>query len=671
MQFFKFEALNTDENWAEGNENRHSRRERFRKIAMKTQQFNQKEGVYAFVSDAEDELVVMCAFCQKQVNIQELFESFLAQLEIEVNLPIITEITFAAARNLLSDASREGYICDDDGEVLENFELDKLVERFMRNLEFGENIIEKSPKRKVLRDAEEFLMRETLIPELQRIYAGKPNTRVKGHPVHYMIQTDERDVRNSVYRLLMQALYGKGRICSQRYTYLDFKPGDDFSTMLYDYLYNSCEGGTVIVRYLGQDDTETDHASCDRELIEQLCTMAKKYRKQVLTIFCLPRECTQSKAIFYEYLGNLTIVEMKEEPACGERAVEYLKELAKESQIRTDKKLFAKLETDKGYLTPDLIEIYDEWYNDKLKTSVFPQYKEMVTAKQEAVQAPPKGSAYDDLMEMIGLTEAKKVIKQALDYFKAQTVLKDLGMKADQPSMHMVFTGNPGTAKTSVARLFAQIMKENGILSRGKIVEVGRGDLVGKYVGWTAKIIQEKFREAKGGVLFIDEAYSLVDDRSGSYGDEAINTIVQEMENHRDDVVVIFAGYPDKMKGFLQKNPGLRSRIAFHVPFADYNADELCQISKLIAKQKGLEMTEGACEKLRTLFEGAVTHSDFGNGRYARNVIEKAKMAQATRLLSMDIDKLRKTDVVTLCEEDIEVPGCDKRPEKRPFGFCA
>ena len=119
-------------------------------------------------------------------------------------------------------------------------------------------------------------------------------------------------------------------------------------------------------------------------------------------------------------------------------------------------------------------------------------------------------------------------------------------------------------------------MKENRLLSKGNLIEVGRGDLIGKYVGWTAPMIQKKFKQAEGGVLFIDEAYSLVDDRDGSYGDEAINTIVQEMENHRDNVVVIFAGYPDKMESFLQKNPGLRSRIAFHVPFDDYSTEELC-----------------------------------------------------------------------------------------------
>ena len=129
-------------------------------------------------------------------------------------------------------------------------------------------------------------------------------------------------------------------------------------------------------------------------------------------------------------------------------------------------------------------------------------------------------------------------------------------------------------------------MRDESLLSKGHLVECGRADLVARYVGATAIKVQEKFKEAKGGVLFIDEAYSLVDDRNGLFGDEAISTIVQEMENNRDDTVVIFAGYTDKMEEFLEKNQGLRSRITHHVNFADYNTDELIEIANLIAKEK-------------------------------------------------------------------------------------
>ena len=168
--------------------------------------------------------------------------------------------------------------------------------------------------------------------------------------------------------------------------------------------------------------------------------------------------------------------------------------------------------------------------------------------------------------------------------------------------------------------------------------------------------------------MFIDEAYSLVDDRSGSYGDEAINTIVQEMENNRDDVIVIFAGYPKKMERFLQTNPGLRSRIAYHVKFEDYNIDELCDIAKLLAKNKGFILSDGAILKIRTVMERAVQQSDFGNGRYVRNVIEKAINTQSSRLLRLDYDSVTAEDVRTITEEDIEIPE-DNTENVRKIGF--
>lgn len=314
--------------------------------------------------------------------------------------------------------------------------------------------------------------------------------------------------------------------------------------------------------------------------------------------------------------------------------------------------------------------MFSEWSVNKLKQSVYPQYKDIVGVKQEIQKAQPKGSAYDELCKMIGLDKAKTVIKQALDYNKAQKLFAEKGMKRENFSRHMIFTGNPGTAKTSVARLFAGIMKENGILSTGQLVEVGRSDLVGRFVGWTAPIVKKKFKEARGGVLFIDEAYSLVDDKDGLFGDEAINTIVQEMENHRDDVIVIFAGYPDKMEGFLAKNPGLRSRIAYHVHFDDYDTESLLKIAKLIASQKGVKFTDDACKKLKTIFDDARHEGDFGNGRYVRNIVEKALVAQASRLVTEDYDSVSKNDIATICAEDIEMPPKVHKKEIH-VGFCA
>lgn len=672
MQFYKFEGFTVDAKWSEENDNRRVMREKVRKISMKSSSFNQhqKQGAYFFVADASGDTVTIGIIMKNFGDVRKLASEYLQVIEVELKDTFLEEVTLNALRNMLGCADRNDYI-DDDDEVLEQFELDKLNARFGRSVDFDENILDECDKKSTYEAAERFLAKDTFLPELDRIYAGSAKKKFSGHPVHYMIQTDDRQTRKEMYRLLLQALYANKRLRSKRYCFLDVLPGENFSKIVYECLYKSCIGGAVVVRYLAHDDTEDDHAGCGRDTIEVLCDVMKKYCNQVLTVFCLPRECTASRDIFYENLGNTSIVELKEEFVHGERAENFLKMLARDNGVRTDKKLFAKLEDEKGYLAPDLHDLFDAWYNDKLKTNIYPQYRSIDTVKREIIKAAPKGSAYDALNQMIGLEEAKKVINQALNYYKAQKLFAEKGMKNDQPVMHMVFTGNPGTAKTSVARLFARIMKENNLLSKGDLIEVGRGDLVGKYVGWTATIVKKKFLEAKGSVLFIDEAYSLVDDRDGSFGDEAINTIVQEMENHRDDVVVIFAGYPDKMEGFLQKNPGLRSRIAYHVPFRDYDTDALCEIAKLIAKQKGLVLTDGACEKLTGIFETARSQSDFGNGRFVRNVIERAKMAQATRLLAMDFDSIGSTDVATICAEDIEMPDLMTKPEMKRIGFCA
>ncbi len=669
MQFFKATGYTVYENKTEGQENRYyAKRERAKSIRMKSTEFNSglDNDVFIFISEITDDMCVIAVILKDQRDVKRLTESFLKAVDIHVSGISITEITLGSLAHLLRDADNGDYIDDDDA-VLERFELDRLNGR--RAVDYDENMLDESTWESIYAEAEQYLSEDSLIPELDRIFQKKGNGRTVGHPVHYFVETDDREIRKGMYRLILSALYANNRLNSRRYCYLDLSPGDDFSMASYECLYKMSEGGAVVIRYLANDDLENDQASSGRETISEICEMMKKYRNRVLTLVCMPRECRESKSIFYENLGNIGIVELKEEFVTGERAERFLRMLAKHHGIRPDSKLFIKLEKDGGYLAPDLHEMFDEWYDRKLRTKIYPQYGDVVTAKAEVIKSGPKGSAYDELMEMIGIGEVKRIMKQALDFCKAQKVFADMGMNDERPSMHMVFTGNPGTAKTTAARLFSRIMKENDILSKGRLIEVGRADLVGKYVGWTAPLIKKKFNEAKGSVLFIDEAYSLVDDRDGSYGDEAINTIVQEMENHRQDVVVIFAGYPDKMERFLEKNPGLRSRIAFHVPFNDYSTEELIAITELIAKKKGLKLAGDVREKLLRIYDEVRTENDFGNGRYARNLIEKARMAQASRLLSVDYEKIGKDDIATICADDIEIPKKTGKNKRRPIGF--
>lgn len=281
------------------------------------------------------------------------------------------------------------------------------------------------------------------------------------------------------------------------------------------------------------------------------------------------------------------------------------------------------------------------------------------------------GTAQKELDEMIGLTSVKVVIQKAIAGYKLKKLCMDRGIAKEKGSLHMVFTGNPGTAKTTVARLFAEIMKDEKILPTGNFVEVGRADLVGDHVGSTAPMVKRKFKEAQGGVLFIDEAYSLCDSYENGFGDEAINTLVQEMENHRDDVIVIFAGYPHQMKRLFDRNPGMLSRIAFNVEFEDYSTDELCDITRLMLSKKQMTITDSAMKKLRENYRMARESNDYGNGRYVRKMLEEAEMNLAERVSRLEESEITGDFLTTLEEGDIpKFSGKESCAAKR-IGFSA
>ena len=555
MQFYKVHCELTASECDEGE--KRTRKEIAHRIASRTEEFN---GVdtdrYCFLSDMGENYVALGMISACVMNLVDFADKYIKFIDIKAKASLPCEITLGNFQVLLNNAERQSYIENADN-VLERFGLDRISGRHGRRFEFGENLVNYSAKKEELfANAKKLFASETLIPELERIYKGGKSLYAKGHPVHYIVESDDRDKRREIYKTVLDALYVNIRLGNCRYSFLDVHSGESYSYMSYEALYKISDGGAVVVRYLAGDDAlDESSATFDQANIEHICEMAKRYRNKVLTVFCFPRACKNVKAMFYENLTGMTFIELREDFMNAESAKAYLTSLAKENHVRTDKKLFERIDNERTYLAAELSAIFEEWYNKKLKSSVYPQYKTVGVSVSTIAKEKPKGSAYEELMEMIGLEDAKQVIKKALNYYKMQKLYDEQGVKRDNPAMHMVFSGNPGTAKTTVARLVARIMRENGLLSRGQLVEVGRSELVGKYVGWTANIVKEKFKEASGGVLFIDEAYSLVDDRDGSYGDEAINTIVQEMENHRADVVVIFAGYPDKMEGFLQKNP--------------------------------------------------------------------------------------------------------------------
>ncbi len=677
MQFYKIEmTINTKDGEVIDTPRERGRRRSVDKdlgnaLSVSCERFNEKiiDKGYFFISFSSYGECTFGLVLRDYLNVNDFVGNFVKKGKLEVEDVEIRETTLRDFAQMLSSGERNGYVRD-ELDVLREFELEDLVDNGPRGmrLDFEERILRERSKDAVYLASKNYFAKDTFVPELDRIYAGTPKKKAYGHPVDYMIESDDERTQEGITQLLIQALYDVGRIENRRYCELELRPEEHYSRKTVESLFKTCTGGTMVVSIYGTVNPDDDRADGSLYFLEDLCKIMRRYCCDVLTIVQLPRECTALRMKIFENIGDCTFVEIKEELAIDKTAISYLRGRAKDRGIRTDKELMERVEKGHGYLVPELNAIFDEWYSKKLKTSVYSQYKDIAEAKSEVKASKPKGSAYEELESMIGLESAKKMIHQALDSYKAQKLFKDKGLSDDGICNHMIFTGNPGTAKTSVARLFARILKDNDVISKGQIVEVGRADLVGKYVGWTAPTVKRKFKEALGGILFIDEAYSLVDDRDGLYGDEAINTIVQEMENHRDELIVIFAGYPDKMEGFLDKNPGLRSRIAHHIHFEDYNVDELCQIANHIASQKGMVIDEGAMERIKGIMEEASTQSDFGNGRYVRNVIEKARMAQSSRLVRMDFDSISQDDIKTIRAEDIEIPVKAKKTVNK-IGF--
>ncbi|MBQ0115342.1 MAG: DUF4236 domain-containing protein [Bacteroidales bacterium] len=246
----------------------------------------------------------------------------------------------------------------------------------------------------------------------------------------------------------------------------------------------------------------------------------------------------------------------------------------------------------------------------------------------------PTSSPFDELTELIGLATVKEEITKLSNFIKIQKLRERKGLKTSSVSYHCVFTGNPGTGKTTVARIIASIYKELGVIKKGHLIETDRSGLVAEYVGQTAVKTNKIIDSALDGVLFIDEAYSLVKSSKEDYGQEAIATLLKRMEDNRDRLIVILAGYRNEMKGFIDSNPGLQSRFNRYVDFSDYNAEELYEIFMKNVRSHDYYMDEGAKTKLKQILYETVENKDvnFGNARFVRNIFEKTLENQAMRL---------------------------------------
>ncbi len=584
-----------------------------------------------------------------------------------IKMPVLTELSVKEFCSHLNMAARNNLI-DSGFEIMCELGLNYLSSDEYKIRE--EMLEEKRLSLSKAKDkAAEILADKSLLDELDRIYSDKNVKKYFGNPVHYKVTASNRMAADDITDVLIRALCTNKRLLTKRLAKLS-----EITEMCYDSsditnLVMNAQGGALVIEMSGDDGDHGNYASSYHECVDFFALMVEKYQLNTLFIFVeLTDHPGFAKPLISKVQDDIDIIEIKE--GCADRATikSFVKEKCKKKSLTvSDDDIEQALPEGNAFTPGEAYSAVNSLLKDSLKNSRYQAYKKVTGVTIDLKDKHEE--AYDSLMGMIGLTEVKQIVGNIIDAAKIRQLRSKKGIDSNKQSMHMIFTGNPGSAKTTVARLLARILCKEGVIESENIVECGRADLVGRYVGWTAKAVRSKFRQAKGGILFIDEAYALVDD-SNSFGDEAINTIVQEMENHRDDTIVIFAGYPEKMKNFLDKNEGLRSRISFHVDFPDYSAGELCDILDLMAGKKGYELESDVKEKCRRIFEEAAKKAEFGNGRFVRTLLEQAEMAQASRVIKesngkdIDVSLLKK-----LKAEDFEVNISKCTKEEKKIGF--
>jgi len=303
---------------------------------------------------------------------------------------------------------------------------------------------------------------------------------------------------------------------------------------------------------------------------------------------------------------------------------------------------------------------------DELRMSLRAELAEI----KQTSKIPPKTNFDELFVDIIGLESVKKELRQRIDYFTVVQRRKARGLVTADHSMHMAFLGNPGTGKTTVARLFAKVLHEMKFLESDKIVEVDRSGLIGEFMGHTEKKTNEIVDSALGGVLFIDEAYALVDGYSSQkgYGEEVVDVLVKRMEDNRDRLMVVVAGYAEPMRTFLNSNEGLKSRIPLHLTFPDYSANELVEVAKRFAVKDGFHMDDTCVDKFLSIASSIVGSKSFANARDIRNIYERTVRNQFTRIAALG-DLATTKEMVTLVDADVAELNPGDVVKAKPIGF--
>ena len=492
----------------------------------------------------------------------------------------------------------------------------------------------------------------SLTEELQRI-AAVPGQAFHGHPFVYVCRAANMKKTNRLSDVLFAALRGAGRLPSARICAVDLTMGN-FPERVVEDIFRAQSGASVSLDLSEWPDTPKEVKDLSENL-HYFIRAAQRHRGSVLTVIHVVEDDRFLSLLKEE---NVRFLYLCEDTLDRTRSQQLLDKMARECGFRKAPTALQRClpRGSESFSDEQVEEVFNKWYDDYLLKKAYPQYKSLAVSKADK-PSENELSAMEELERLVGLADAKRIIRQVTNLAQAQQIYRENGMAGQMPCLHMAFVGAPGTAKTTVARLVGRILHECGVLKKGHLVETSRSTLVSDHVGGTAVLVRQAFEKAKDGVLLIDEAYALVDDREGLFGDEAISEIVKQSEDHRTDTVMILTGYREPMEQLLDRNAGLRSRVNFIVDFPEYTEDELMEIVELRLRENKRLLTDNSRYRVRRILRAAMAQDNFGNGRFARSLVEKAMLSQADRVMSISPEQVTDEDIRYLTAEDFgEVP---------------
>ncbi|MEI7668146.1 MAG: AAA family ATPase, partial [Erysipelotrichaceae bacterium] len=575
------------------------------------------------------------------LNPEDIVNEYLTETKLEGNISLCKEISISEFWELaIKYENRQNHEEEDNLDF--NSEIfSKFIPQVPR-YNYNEHMITSD----AINYEEPALYTTAMDNEIARI-KGNNNPVFVGHPVHYFIKGREELTVKQLHNKLTAVLFANRRIENARIVTLKV---DRYDRLKLSDGIALVEGGSMLIDLTDSNFEDLGNFKLQK-FITELVHCIHEYKQRILFTICYEDEHDRVISAFLEKIEGISFVYIQPELMTYQQAVKMLTNKAQ--RFQSDPLPYINLlDQEQGYFSEtEIMNLFRDLKAKQLKESLFPEYAN-IAAQQLKKTSEVIGKAQKDFDSLIGLSKAKELVRCIVTQKKAAAALLEMGINQSVASRHMSFTGNPGTAKTTVARHISKILRDEGILTEGDLIEVGRADLVGEYVGHTAIKVREVFKRARGSVLFIDEAYALWDDRKGLYGDEAIATIVQEMENARDEVIVIFAGYPEQMRLFIDRNPGLKSRINFELHFDDYTKSELLEITMQIANKLGYQVSPSALDHVSKYLDIACQTENSGNGRLIRNIVEEAILNHTARLFQTDKPIPTKEEVIMLEAED-------------------